>query len=533
MFAQEPDIPKKLRALWALHAIGAADETLLLEQLHHDSEYLRAWAARLLCENGGPSSAALDRFAVMAADDDSPYVRLHLASLLQRVPAAERWPIARGLLTHAADAEDDNIPLMIWYGVEPLVQRDVGRFLALAAGGRIPLVARFAARRAASLPDNAAALASLVTLLQESTGEISGALVAGCLEGLEGRRTVAMPAGWSATFRQLQASASEDVREQSLQLALIFDDPVALETLRRRAGDRNASAASRQRSIAGLVAKQAADTAPLLLELIDDPATRPAAIRGLAEFDHPQTAEALLARYADFDADAKQDAIQTLAARPAWALRLLDAVADGRIARTDVSAYSARQLLSLQNETVTARVEAVWGRLRSTPAEKQQLIGSYKRRLPAESLGQADRSLGRAVFEKTCAKCHRFFDAGGQIGPNITGSQRTNLDYLLETIIDPSAAIGRDYQLQVLETTGGRVISGLVVDEGDTAVTVQTVNEPVVVPTAEIDTRTTSSVSMMPEGILQTLSTEEIRALFAYLMGPDQVALPAGAAAGE
>ena len=104
-----------------------------------------------------------------------------------------------------------------------------------------------------------------------------------------------------------------------------------------------------------------------------------------------------------------------------------------------------------------------------------------------DSLGAADRSAGRALFHKTCANCHKLFDAGGNIGPNITGSQRTNLDYLLQTLVDPSAAVARDYQMQVIETVGGRVITGLVVAESEAAITMQTVNEKVVVPTDEIE----------------------------------------------
>jgi putative membrane-bound dehydrogenase-like protein len=155
MFANETDIPRKLRALWALYVIGAAEDGLLTALLQHDDEHLRAWGARLLCEQGDPSRTVLDRFAALAAEDTSPYVRLHLASLLQRLTPDKRWPIARGLLMHAEDADDDNLPLMIWYGVEPLVTTDLQRFLTTAAEGRLPLVARFAARRAVSQADNA------------------------------------------------------------------------------------------------------------------------------------------------------------------------------------------------------------------------------------------------------------------------------------------------------------------------------------------------------------------------------------------
>ena len=86
------------------------------------------------------------------------------------------------------------------------------------------------------------------------------------------------------------------------------------------------------------------------------------------------------------------------------------------------------------------------------------------------------------MFQKQCANCHRFFDLGGSIGPDITGSQRTNVDYLLENIVDPSAAVARDYRMQIIELIDGRVLTGLVESESDQAVTLLTVNERIVVP---------------------------------------------------
>jgi putative heme-binding domain-containing protein len=137
------------------------------------------------------------------------------------------------------------------------------------------------------------------------------------------------------------------------------------------------------------------------------------------------------------------------------------------------------------------------------------------------------------VFAKNCANCHKLFDAGGAIGPEITGAQRTNLDYLLENLIDPSAAISRDFQMQIIQTTGGRVITGLAVAENENAVTIQTVNEKVVVPRGEIEEQATAKVSMMPDRMLDKLSFEEIRDLIAYLSSPGQVPLPAGSAQGH
>jgi hypothetical protein len=151
MLEEQVEVPRKLRALWTLHVTGGLDESLLSQQLAHESEYLRAWAVRLLSEHKSLTPAVLARFVELAASDDSPFVRLHLASALQSLPAQQRWPIAEALAMHAEDADDANLPLMIWYGIEPLVHADLDRFIRLAATAKIPLVRQHIARRVASL----------------------------------------------------------------------------------------------------------------------------------------------------------------------------------------------------------------------------------------------------------------------------------------------------------------------------------------------------------------------------------------------
>lgn len=525
MYAGEKDVPRQLRALWALKVIDALDDDFLVQQLNHGSEYVRSWCIRLLCEDRTPPKTALERFRKLARNGDSPFERLWLASSLQRLPAEQRWPIAAALLERSEDATDANLPLMIWYGIELLVEEDAKRFVALAGSARIPLVRRHIARRAASLAESEQALAWLVQL----TGDVDEAaqqdLLEGMLQGLEGRRSVKMPQGWPEVYRKLKASADGELREQALELALVFDDPVALEAMRHEARDTQESPRHRNRAIHALVAKKSAGLGAMLLDLILDPVTQSAALRGLAECDEASTPSAIVDNYPKLAAAARPDAIQTLASRPAWAMALLDAVEGDKIPRTELSAFTARQLLNLRNKELTARVNALWGVARATAADKAKLIADYKKKLPPPTLARGNRDAGRVLYQQTCANCHKLFDAGGAIGPDITGAQRQNLDYLLENLVDPSGAVVRDYQMQIIETKGGRIITGLVVAESRVAITIQTVNEKILVPAGEIESRTISDVSMMPEGLLSKLSIEQIRDLIAYVSGPEQVPL--------
>ncbi len=142
-----PDPARKLRALWALHATGGAPEPLLLDLLKHDHEYVRGWAIQLLCEEKKAPQAALDRFAALAKSDGSPAVRLYLAAAMQRLPLDQRWDVLEALAGLEQDGGDHNLPLMIWYALEPLVPANAARAAQLMSKAKIPRLREFITRR--------------------------------------------------------------------------------------------------------------------------------------------------------------------------------------------------------------------------------------------------------------------------------------------------------------------------------------------------------------------------------------------------
>jgi hypothetical protein len=143
------DPAKRLRALWALHAVGADDERVLLGQLKQADPYVRGWAIQLACEDRKVSDQMLGEFARLAESDPSPVVRLYLASALQRIELGKRWEILKGLVAHEGDANDHNLPCLYWYALEPMVGLDKVKALTLAAGGKVPMLREFVARKMA------------------------------------------------------------------------------------------------------------------------------------------------------------------------------------------------------------------------------------------------------------------------------------------------------------------------------------------------------------------------------------------------
>lgn len=518
MFQQQDEIPRKLRAMWALHVTGGLDETFLRELLSHESENVRSWAVTLLCENDVPSAATLQRFIELASQGTSPLVRLSLASALQRLPLAKRWGIAEALAGRGEDLDDQNLPLMIWYGCEPLVNDDLERFSRLAVNAAIPRIRINAARRIADSGDATRGLALLADYLSGPlNASVAQDLLQGILEGVEGKRKLAKPPAWRAAFDRLSQVPSDAVQSQAIRLAVVFDDQVAMRALRRVANDVDQTIEHRSRAINTLVGQRIQRFDTDLLGLIDDVRVRPAVLRGLAAYQSDRTASAILSRFNKMSPADQQHAQLTLASREAWAKELLQAIANQQIKAAVLTAYSARQIRSLGSRSLSAELEKHWGGLRATSKDKAKQIRSMKKWLSPQKLAKADLTQGHKLFTKHCATCHQLFGEGGKIGPDITGAQRSNLDYMLENIVDPNAAVAKAYQMEVLATEDGRVITGLIETENADTITVQTVNERLVFPLADIAERTTSDVSIMPQGLLDPLSENEIRDLMGYL----------------
>jgi putative heme-binding domain-containing protein len=223
--------------------------------------------------------------------------------------------------------------------------------------------------------------------------------------------------------------------------------------------------------------------------------------------------------------------LSVLVSRATFASSLLDAVAEGKIPRADISPYYARQIRSLNDAALNRRLAQAWGELRDSPADKQQLIARWKTQLTPAALGKADLSEGRLVFNTACASCHTLYGEGGKVGPDLTGGGRDNLDYLLENMVDPSAVVTADFRMSIVELKDGRVLNGLIAAKTERTLTLKTMTETLTLERAEISGVRDSTLSLMPEGLLEALPPEQARDLIAYLMLKSQVPLPAAGAA--
>ncbi|WP_254053661.1 PVC-type heme-binding CxxCH protein [Singulisphaera sp. GP187] len=525
---QDKDPIHRLRGLWTLQAAGGLNEAEIKTFLGDRDPYLRAWTVQFASETP-PSQSVLGWLAERAKTDASPVVRLYLASALQRIPGADRWEILGALTQWSEDAGDHNLPLMEWYAAEPLAVADPARALRLATEAKIPTLLPFMARRIGAIGTPEAIALLVETLERVDRPELQLAFLQGLNDALKGRRQVGRPAAWPAAFAKLAKATDPAVRSLSTSLGVTFGDVSALEAMRKTLADPRAEVALRQNALTALVKIKDAGAVPTLQVLVADPAFRSPALRALAAFDDPKTPEVVLSGYAKFTPTEKRDALNTLAARVDFARPLLAAVGKGTVSSADLSADLIRQLRNHKDKDVDAQIAKHWGAVRETTEDKAKLIATTKAKLAARPRQAPDPALGRAVFAKTCQQCHTLFGVGGKVGPELTGSNRSDLDYLLSNVLDPSALIGKDYLAHVIATADGRVLTGILRDEDKDALTIVTANETVTVPKAEVEDRRPSEKSMMPDDLFTPLSDHEVRSLVAYLASAAQVPMLATA----
>ena len=267
--------------------------------------------------------------------------------------------------------------------------------------------------------------------------------------------------------------------------------------------------------------------------MLDERDLGPDAARSLAVCDDPQLPQFLLGKFAALKEPTRDAVIVTLCARPAAARFLLAAVESGAIDRGRIPAFQVRQMAAFPDADVRQKIAKLWPELKTISAAKRKRIEQLKGRLKPAALTAAEPIRGRRRFIQTCAACHTLFGQGGKIGPDLTGSQRSNLDYLLENIVDPSAIVAPAYRMSTISLADGRVLNGIVVGQSGSTLTVQTPTERSTVNRADVESIRKSDLSLMPDGLLDVLPEKEVRDLVAYLMSPQQVSLQTEQFSGE
>jgi putative membrane-bound dehydrogenase-like protein len=513
-----PDTSRRLRGLWALHAVGGMDDRIAMQLLQDDSDYVRAWTIQLVTDDRQVSVPLQSRFVELAENDPSAVVRLYLASAMGRVGAETAWQIAEALCRRTEDAVDRNLPRMIWYGIAPLVPHDVERAFRLAGQSQIPVLPHFVRWYVAKGKGDG--LNRIIQMIGNTEGRQRQDLLEETSLALTGQHQVAMPRDWSKIAHDLYQDDSSRNRRLAEILGATFGDESLYAGKRRVLADRREKLGERRHAFRILSQTSDPDALPLFLTLLDEGAFRSDALAALAGYAGPDVGVALVNRFASFSAKDRTVALNTLTSRESWAHALLDSVAAGQIKKEHLSAYYVRHLSTLNSKTINEKLARQWGKVERSSEEKLAQIAKLEKSYGEAPLWAYNAGEGKAHFQKLCSSCHRIDNEGTDIGPKLAGSGSKGIRYFAENIVDPNAVIGADFETSIVVTTDGRVVSGLVEQSTDSAVTLLTPTNPpkkIVIPRADIDSMKKTGQSLMPERMLESLNGRQIIELFKYL----------------
>lgn len=528
---RDADPALRLRQLWALWGVDGIGKDDLQGKLRDRDEHMRVWAIRLLTDSfpldtvmgkrpkdeEALNQTLLSEFTRLAWDDPSGLVHLTLASTLCRLPLAQRAELAVPLLATEKWANDPNFPAMMWFALQPLGEEDPALLARLAKGCALPLARQCIARfLTEAIEKNPGPLGALLTSVAVAQPEVAEDVIKGMNQALAGWRKAPEPTGW----RALSARFADDEKIGPLvrSLSAVFGDGRALGEVRKVALNEHADLTVRKRAIETLSEMNDSGLREVCEKALRNNALTGTAALGLAKFNEPWVGKLLATRLAKAPPEAKKILVGVLVSRPDWTHLLLDAVAAGTVNRSDVSASDARQIAGSKDEVLVSKLKKVWGEVRGGSAAKQELIARWKGKLTAAVLAQGNVKAGGEVFQQVCATCHRMYGKGGEIGPDLTGSDRRNIDYLLENIADPSAVVVPDFRLNTLTMKDGRILSGMLGAQTAKTLELKTFTGVMTLERSEILKTDESQLSMMPEGLLEAFSETQVRDLFSFLM---------------
>ena len=527
VLTSEADPLRRLRALWILQSANLLDDALLAASLKDVDPSVRGWAVRLIAQQW---TAGVPALAELAKSESSVQVRRELASALSYLPLSQRAAIAEPLLARAEDAKDHNIPLLLWYGIEPLVGADAARGLALAAISRHPQTTDFIYRRLAS--DARARSQVLALALREQDTARRAPLVARVVEGVRQSGSFSAPEGWAALVAALRQGASPDLLANLNELDALAGDEASRAFYRAHLADEKAPLPARQRALAVLVASRDRAAAPVIHEVFAEkttPSFRRALIQALATVGDAASPAVLLGHFGVFSPEQLGDAVASLAGNAAGGKALLAAVAAGKADKALLSPLVVRQLKSLGDQELDAQLTAIVGVVNATKADFAKNKAKYEAMLTPVAVRKGDIAAGRQLFTSACGICHTFGTVGNLVGPGLAGSNIGKLDYFLENVLNPNGVIGKDYQLNVFKLKSGATMSGIVqFEDAQSFRLVMPGGAKFTVAKGEVEKRETLPMSLMPEGLLDALTKNQVINLVAYLQNPD--GFPASAA---
>ncbi len=509
----------RLHALWVLEGVGALTAELVSTALSDSHAAVRENALRL-------AEAHLPRLGaeVLAATGDH-HARVAFQAALTAGNLPKTDTVMEALADVLARYPDDS-----WFRVavlsappdfarpvlERLMHRDPPVFDEVSGGKQSLLrafyqviAARFDERETGRL------LHWLASGGRLDRAQWKTAALEGMAEGLSLRRGRRLSSPSIATsLARLLNDDSTDVRDAATKVAPFVDLGTRVRQAVEVASDTQLPVNRRIPAIRVLRGGAFHEVGPALEALLlledDEPEVRSAAAGSLASFDDPTVATALIGGWAGYAASTRDVVAELLIRRRDRAHAFADAIGAGWIDPSDIPVVTRIRFASHPDEAIRHKLA---GHLQLDATDRDRVVRDHLRVLELA----ADPVRGKAAFERQCSNCHLGRGPRGRIGPDLSGVNNHSSETLLTSILDPSHSIADRYRNHLLETVDGRFHDGILVAETEASVTLRGETEDVTVLKSEIADLRASAVSLMPDGLEDALSDQEIADVIAYL----------------
>lgn len=521
-----------LNALWALHQSAGIDDATAVLALKHANPSVRSWTARLLGDEYGINrnlglpperkvaqllpTNVFDTLVAQAVAEKDAEVRSQFACTARRLADVQAFPLVAAVMSHDEDANDPYIPLLCWWVFEariPSATGDVMEFFKTRALWDEPLVMQQVLPRVVrrfAVDGKRQELLLIAQLLKLAPGKEQAAqLLKGFEEAYRGRAMTGLP---DELIDAMAASGGA-----SLAIRLRQGDAAAVKEVLAIVGDAKAKPEDRLLYARSFGELKNSDAVPVLLKAATTDRSadlRKAAFASLAAYDQDGIASATLDSLPKLPETVRAAAFALLSSRAKWTSALMTALQSGKLSLSLVPGDIADHLRMSGDKTVSDAAGKLFPKATTGYDFKKKLAEVEA----ALKQGAGNPYQGEATFMQRCASCHKLFFKGGNIGPDLTIYQRDNLGTMLISIVNPNAEIREGFQFITIETKDGRSIGGFQVDRDNQVTVLRGLDgQDVTLGAKDIKAVTPMGRSLMPEGLLEGLTEQQLRDFFAYL----------------
>ncbi len=525
-----------LEALWAVHACGWLADSMQVDAqakeliepatlMTHAHAPVREWSVRLAADDQQLSARTLEALTQLARSESDPSVLVQIAASARRLPRDSCLQICSALLDRELPTDDAYLPLMLWWAVERQCDEHEAieaRLVTNAALYSRPMFQQHIAPRIVERAGmiggirHLATVANVFRTIEKCSPEVRGEAAKACIAGFErayaGRSLKGVP--------DAVLEGMSKLGQPSLALQLRRGDAQAQEQAAKLLVDTKADINARLQvaRILGEVPGPAALDALLAVCVNDKEKTplRMAAASSLAAYSDPKIYQQVIEHWPKWPGDLRSSAGAMLVGKPAGAQAWLAALEAEQVKAADLPLEVVRMLRLHSESTLQARINKHYppiGNVDLPTAQKktaqlsQTILG-----------GNGDPYRGKKLYMESCGRCHVLFDQGGLVGPNLTGYQRDQLSTLLMNVVAPNLEIREGFQAMVALTGDGKLVTGFIERESPDQLIMRSIDgQTHTLDRDDIESLKPQPSSLMPEGLLDSLTTEQLCDLFAYL----------------